>query len=101
MVALYNVADIGQSGMHANIQVDFSRVTLYREDCKMGSFVQEGLDVWSLGVMAFELLTGERAIKIHKGKEEVRSSSDGQCSCFFLYVFLTISTYSRKLTPQI
>jgi hypothetical protein len=31
--------------------------------------------VWSLGVMAFELLTGKPALRMTEGKETVRSSS--------------------------
>ena len=34
--------------------------------------VQEALDVWSLGVMAFELLTGDPALLMHEGKDKVR-----------------------------
>ena len=34
-------------------------------------FVQEALDVWSLGVMAFELLTGKPALRMHEGKDQV------------------------------
>lgn len=38
----------------------------------MAVHVQEAVDVWSLGVMAFELLTGEPALQMQQGKEEVR-----------------------------
>jgi hypothetical protein len=34
--------------------------------------VQESLDAWSLGVMAFELLTGAPAFKMNFGREKVR-----------------------------
>ena len=33
--------------------------------------VQEALDVWSLGVIAFELLTGQSAVSMHEGKDKV------------------------------
>jgi serine/threonine protein kinase len=36
---------------------------------------REALDVWSLGVMAFELLTGEPAFKMLNGKEKARTFS--------------------------
>jgi serine/threonine protein kinase len=35
--------------------------------------VQEALDVWSLGVMAFELLTGKPALHMTEGKDTVCS----------------------------
>ena len=34
--------------------------------------VHEALDVWALGVMAFELFTGEPAFKLYNGANEVR-----------------------------
>lgn len=34
--------------------------------------LQEALDVWSLGVMAFELLTGTGALPMNEGSERVR-----------------------------
>ena len=34
--------------------------------------LQESMDVWALGVLAFELLTGHTALKVHEGKEKVR-----------------------------
>jgi serine/threonine protein kinase len=37
--------------------------------------VQEAVDVWSLGVMAFELLTGVCALPMHEGKEQVCSGT--------------------------
>jgi hypothetical protein len=33
--------------------------------------VQESQDAWSLGVMAFELLTGQPALRMREGKEYV------------------------------
>jgi serine/threonine protein kinase len=33
--------------------------------------VQEAVDVWSLGVMAFELLTGTRALCMLEGEDKV------------------------------
>lgn len=33
--------------------------------------MQEALDAWSLGVMAFELLTGKPALRMTEGKEQV------------------------------
>ena len=41
----------------------------------MGPFfrLQEALDVWSLGVIAFELLTGKPAFEHYKGKDLVRT----------------------------
>ena len=33
--------------------------------------IQESLDVWSLGVMVFELFTGEPAIQMLEGKDKV------------------------------
>jgi serine/threonine protein kinase len=41
--------------------------------------VQEALDVWSLGVMAFELLTGEPALHMIEGKDTVRNFSTSPC----------------------
>jgi serine/threonine protein kinase len=34
--------------------------------------VQEAVDVWSLGVMGFELLTGQTALSMFEGKDSVR-----------------------------
>lgn len=34
--------------------------------------LQEAQDVWSLGVMAFELLTGKRALRMSEGGDKVR-----------------------------
>lgn len=42
-----------------------------RKSCGSVSTVQEALDVWSLGVMAFELLTGKAALLMHEGKDKV------------------------------
>jgi hypothetical protein len=36
--------------------------------------VQEAVDAWSLGVMAFELLTGKRALNKEQGRKKVRHS---------------------------
>jgi serine/threonine protein kinase len=46
-----------------------------------GVVVQESLDVWSLGVMAFELITGEPAFQIRQGKENVRKSCNSDLCC--------------------
>lgn len=46
-------------------------VSEYRKGSKQIE-VHESVDAWSLGVVAFELLTGERAIKWGIGKEKVR-----------------------------
>jgi serine/threonine protein kinase len=35
--------------------------------------MQEALDVWSLGVMAFELLTGKPALNMFEAKDNVRT----------------------------
>ena len=35
--------------------------------------IQEALDAWALGVMAFELLTGQPALRMNHGKEKVRN----------------------------
>jgi serine/threonine protein kinase len=35
--------------------------------------IQEALDVWSLGVMAFELLTGKPALNMFEAKDNVRT----------------------------
>ena len=32
------------------------------------------MDVWALGVLAFELLTGHTALRVHEGKEQVGAS---------------------------
>jgi hypothetical protein len=38
-----------------------------------GSALQEALDVWSLGDIAFELLSGQPALRMTEGKDEVRT----------------------------
>jgi serine/threonine protein kinase len=35
--------------------------------------VKEALDVWSLGVMAFELLTGKPALSMFEARDSVRT----------------------------
>lgn len=39
----------------------------------MNAHIQEAVDAWSLGVMAFELLTGRSAFRMVEGKEKVLS----------------------------
>ena len=36
----------------------------------MHGVLQEAVDVWSLGVIAFELLTGQPALRMHEGKDK-------------------------------
>jgi hypothetical protein len=38
--------------------------------------VQEVVDAWSLWVMAFELLTGKRALNMEQGRKKVRHCSE-------------------------
>ena len=48
--------------------IEGSSANIFVRACVHG--VQEALDVWSLGVMAFELLTGQPALRMHEGKDK-------------------------------
>jgi serine/threonine protein kinase len=43
------------------------------------TIVQEAMDVWSLGVMMFELLTGQPALRMTEGKDKVRHAAPIPC----------------------
>jgi serine/threonine protein kinase len=57
--------------LHVKLRIEMVVVCAFGKLKTEVSFVQEAVDVWSLGVMAFELLTGKFAFNMLEGKNKV------------------------------